>query len=111
MERKYTAELRSIDPLATAKILAIFRAGVEIVFGIPAALVFMGENGLSPGEGLMSIFDRSTLYGVLFGPVIAAVGGYIMGILFGFAYNWAASHVGGIGIAIVRTSEGGEVDA
>ena len=101
-------ELRRIDPLATAKIVAIVRACLAIVFGIPFGLWALSTGALSVESDFISIMNMSSINGLLLSPVVAAVYGYVTGLVLGLAYNWVSSRFGGISITLVRIRESEE---
>ncbi len=83
--------LRRIEPMSLAKVYAVIYAVIGLLFGLPMACfgAMMGSmvgNG-DGGIGLASI--------IVF-PLVAAIGGFIGGLLTAFVYNLVADRVGGV---------------
>jgi hypothetical protein len=95
-----TGEVRiaSFGVLQTAKVLAVLYFLITAIFCIPFGLFMMVAGGASNnaaagiGGGI----------GLLFFPVIYAIGGFIGGIIACFFYNLVAGWVGGISVNLDR---------
>jgi hypothetical protein len=98
-------ELKHIDVLSMAKIAAVLYAiigfimGLFITLGFAAAGSALSAIPATGGMSYVSIYPLIALFGIaaiIIMPIIAAIGGFIVGAISAFLYNVAAKYVGGV---------------
>jgi hypothetical protein len=105
MEQSAAFELRRLGPVATGRALGIFFACASMLSGL-SIFVFGLFEGYASVDAPSFTNLRSNLYGlVLITPLMTAVMGFVTGIVFGCAYNWAARRFGGIPVVLTRDAE------
>jgi len=97
---KGETEIRHINPVSIAKVLAFVYGGIGLIYSIIFSLVF-GFLGFTAGgqisiQGGFNVF--SAIVALVFFPLAFALFGAIAGFVVGSLYNFAAKKVGGIKI-------------
>lgn len=86
--------LRSIAVMSSAKICAVVHAAIGILVGVIFLLVGIVGAAFAPAQqklGMLGIVVMAVLM-----PVFYGVLGFVMGALWAFVYNFAASAIGGL---------------
>lgn len=91
------AQLKYIDPISLAKVLAVIYLIIGFVIGLVfAALTSLGA--LIPGNGAFAImFGVAAI--VVF-PILYAVIGFVGGAILAIIYNFVASRIGGVKVIL-----------
>jgi hypothetical protein len=107
--------LRSVDPLSAAKVWACVSFTVTMVSAalslIVATLITGGSGSFSFGVsapfsgGLGGLGLGDLLLLLVVGPFLAAVWGFVYGLVAGFTYNVIASSIGGLKLTLSGEDE------
>lgn len=88
--------LTRIEPMSLAKIYAVIYAVIGLLIGLPAGCFFT-----MMGSALNQYGDAPPMAGLGFAvviiyPIMAAVAGFIGGLIMAFVYNLVADKIGGV---------------
>lgn len=88
-----------VEPMSVAKIFATLYALFSLIFALPAGCIgaIGGAGAAMNGE---NPFAALGVAAILVIPLLAAVAGFIGGLIYGFLYNLVAGWVGGIEVEV-----------